>query len=100
MYRADSVIDLTLKVSDLLIHGSDRWNRDLVFQSFTDADAARILCIKPKINQEDSHCWGFTNHGAYSMQSGYRLTEAALELNNTASRSLPPIEKKLWGDIW
>lgn len=48
MYRADSVIDLTLKVTDLLVVGSDYWNRDLVLRTFTDNDADRIFRIKPK----------------------------------------------------
>lgn len=100
MYRVDSVIDLTLKVSDLLITGSDRWNRNLVFQTFTVEDAAQILCLKPKIAQEDTYRWGFTDHGVYSTQSGYRLTEAILELNTLGNHTLSPIEKKIWSDLW
>lgn len=91
MYRADSVIDLTLTVADLLVAGSDRWNQNLVLQSFTDDDAARILRIKPKITQEDLYCWGFTEHGSYSTQSGYRLTEAILAMNHPGNGSLPPL---------
>ena len=100
MYRADSVIDLSLTVADLLVAGSDRWNQNLVLQSLTDDDAARILRIKPKITQEDLYCWGFTEHGSYSTQSGYRLTEAILAMNHPGNGSLPPLEKKLWGDLW
>ncbi|KAG2312138.1 hypothetical protein Bca52824_023695 [Brassica carinata] len=55
---------------------------------------------KRKIPWEDSYCWGFTNHGSYSTQSGYRLTEAILTMNNSENQSLPPVEKKLWGDLW
>lgn len=100
IYRADNIIDLTLKVADLLVEGSDRWNRDLVMQTLTGEDAARILRIKPKLNLEDSYCWGFTDHGSYSTQSGYRLTEAILEMNNPNTRTLPPLEKKLWSNLW
>ncbi|KAG5399760.1 hypothetical protein IGI04_014367, partial [Brassica rapa subsp. trilocularis] len=46
-----------------------RWNRNLVLQTFTDEDAARVLCLKPKIAQEDTYRWGFTEHGGYSTQS-------------------------------
>ncbi|KAG5376345.1 hypothetical protein IGI04_040941, partial [Brassica rapa subsp. trilocularis] len=52
-----------------------RWNRNLVLQTFTDEDAARVLVLKPKISQEDDYRWGFTEHGAYSTQKLWRQAQ-------------------------
>lgn len=76
-------------------NNSDIWNRNLVLQTFTEEDAARIFRIKPKISQEDLYCWGFTKDGLYSTQSGYKLTEAIIEMNHPGRGALPPLEKKL-----
>lgn len=100
VYRADSDIDLTLKVSDLLIGNSGRWNRELLLDTFVSEDAERILSLKPQMGKEDSVEWGFTNHGLYSTRSGYKLTEDMLEFNAAGVRSLPPLEKKLWSNLW
>lgn len=100
MYRADSDIDLTLKVSDLFMDNTGRWNRELLFETFTDEDAERILSLKPRMEAQDSVEWGFTNNGFYSTRSGYKLTEELVKLNAGGGSSLPPLEKKLWSHIW
>lgn len=81
MYRADSDIDLTLKVSDLFMDNTRRWNRELLFETFTDEDAERILSLKPRMEAQDSVEWGFTNNGFYSTRSGYKLTGELVKLN-------------------
>ncbi|KAH0849999.1 hypothetical protein HID58_095877, partial [Brassica napus] len=77
----------------MLVAGSDRWNQNLVLQTFTDEEPARILRIKPKISQEDSYCWGLHKHGSYSTQSGYRLTETIVAMNHPGNGFLPPLER-------
>lgn len=100
MYRQDSVIDLTLRISDLLIEGSSRWNVTLVRQTFTDEDAELILKLKPHVSRRDSFKWGFTSNGCYSSQSGRRLLELLKERQQSPHVGLPPIEKRLWKAIW
>ncbi|CAN7049728.1 unnamed protein product [Brassica rapa subsp. trilocularis] len=47
MYRQDSLVDLTLKVSDLFIPNTDLWDKEKVRDTFTPEDAERVLKIKP-----------------------------------------------------
>ena len=46
MYRADSDVNLPLKVSDLLLNGTTNWNRDMVSDTFSPEDAERIMLMK------------------------------------------------------
>lgn len=87
MYRADSNVNLVLKVSDLLIPGTTKWNGELLINTFSQDDVARILLMKPDLTKEDTI-------------SGYRFTEALLDLQSQNNHSLPPTEKKLWSSIW
>nr|VDD05498.1 unnamed protein product [Brassica oleracea] len=40
MYRQDSIVDLTLKVSDLLVPNLDQWDVQKVYDAFTPEDTA------------------------------------------------------------
>ncbi|CAG7906085.1 unnamed protein product [Brassica rapa] len=81
MYRQDSIVDLTLKVSDLLVPNLDQWDVQKVYDAFTPEDAAYILTIKPKRTEPDSDAWGFTKHGCYTTQSAYRMLANLHERN-------------------
>lgn len=100
MYKQDSVVDLTLSVSDLLLEGSGRWNVDLIRQNLIAEDAELILKLKPKINRRDAFKWGFTPNGCYSSQSGRKLLGILQEIQHPQSSGIPPIEKNLWKAIW
>ncbi|KAF3540235.1 hypothetical protein F2Q69_00024877 [Brassica cretica] len=100
MYRQDSVVDLTLCVSDLLIEGSGRWNVEFVRQTFLAADAELILKLKPHIRRRDSWKWSFTSNGCYTSQSGRRLLGILQELQQPQPNGILPIEKNLWKAIW
>lgn len=65
-YRPDSVVDLTLKVKDLLDLQTGAWNRDLVLQTFSQKDAEIVLKIQPRLSQSDCVVWDFTKNGVYS----------------------------------
>lgn len=99
-YRPGSVVDLTLKVEDLMDHHTGLWNRDLVLHTFSQADAATILKLQPRLSQADSVVWGFTKNGVYSSKSGYALLEELEELSSPPLAPLPPVEKQLWKSIW
>ncbi|KAF2537615.1 hypothetical protein F2Q68_00022572 [Brassica cretica] len=60
MYRQNSIVDLTLLVSDLRLPNSSSWDIQRVFDTFTDEDAARILKIKLSLDKQDTDVWGFT----------------------------------------
>ena len=103
MYRQDSMVDLTLRISDLFVAGSCRWNVSLVRQTFTHEDAELILKVKPHSDRKDSFKWGYTSNGNYySSQSGRKLLELLRERQQPlhVAVGLPPIEKNLWKAIW
>lgn len=100
MYKQDSVVDLTLKVSDLWFPNSRVWNAQKLFDTFTEEDALQILKIKPSQTGHDSDIWGFTKTGCYTTQSAYRMLSTLHETKSPAYRPLPPVEKQLWKSIW
>lgn len=100
MYREDSTIDLTLKISDLLIENTSRWNEGLVRSTFIPKDAEIILKLKPFIAHSDSYKWGLSKDGCYTTKSGYRLLDMIQDLNSPNLPVVPPVEKKLWSLIW
>ncbi|KAH0890448.1 hypothetical protein HID58_052877 [Brassica napus] len=80
MYMQDSIVDLTLKVSDLFIPNTDLWDKEKVRDTFTPEDAERVLKLKPLLSRPDSDVWGLTNHMGYTTQSAYQLLSAAWKL--------------------
>nr|VDD60900.1 unnamed protein product [Brassica oleracea] len=71
-----SIVDLTLKVSDLFILNTDLWDKEKVRDTFTPEDAERVLKLKPLLSRPDSDVWGLTNHMGYTTQSAYQLLSA------------------------
>ncbi|KAF2575475.1 hypothetical protein F2Q70_00000542, partial [Brassica cretica] len=58
------------------------------------------MLLKPLMNREDSIIWGFTKNGIYIPRSGYHLTETLVALQAPDNCVIPPVEKKLWSNIW
>ncbi|XP_048599926.1 uncharacterized protein LOC125580030 [Brassica napus] len=77
-YRTDEV-DLTLKVSDLIDERHGTWDVQRVRHLFVGEDANQILEMRPQLNRHDTMVWGFSRN---------------------AAPSLPPIEKRLWPNLW
>lgn len=102
MYRPDTVVDLTLLVSDLLIPNTTFWDVQKVRQLIIDEDSEAILNMKPALHLEDMLVWGLTRDGTYSSQTGYKLIDSLRNSQASEHRSLspPPIEKHLWSNIW
>lgn len=99
-YKPGSDVDLTLKVEDLLDRQRGTWNRELLYQTFSQKDAEIISKMKPMLSHSDSVVWGFTKDGRYSSKSGYALLEAVEEMISPTSTPIPPVEKYLWKSIW
>lgn len=99
-YRQDSIIDLTLKISDLLIPNTSSWDSGRVRQAFTEHDAEIILRLKPNCSKEDGYKWGFTKDGCYSSRSGYKFLDSLPDENDLHQPPLPPLEKHLWSSLW
>ncbi|KAH0906146.1 hypothetical protein HID58_037973, partial [Brassica napus] len=89
MYRQNSIVDLTLLVSDLRLPNSSAWDIQKVFDTFTEEDAARILKIKLSLDKQDTDVWGFTKDGVYTTRSGYKMLSSII-------KSFPWILWNLW----
>ncbi|KAG2265571.1 hypothetical protein Bca52824_072650 [Brassica carinata] len=99
-YRTDEV-DLTLKVSDLIDERHGTWDVQRVRHLFVGEDANQILEMRPQLNHHDTMVWGFSRNGLYDSQSGYKLLHLLQIVENPlAAPSLPPIEKRLWSNLW
>lgn len=95
----DATVDLTLSVSDLLIPNTNLWDTYKVRRLFVEEDANTIVHMRVERFHPDAVSWGFTSHGNYSSQSGYKLTEIIINLNSPHPTGLPPVEKMLWRSI-
>ncbi|KAH0863743.1 hypothetical protein HID58_080954, partial [Brassica napus] len=93
MYRQNSIVDLTLLVSDLRLPNSSAWDIQKVFDTFTEEDAARILRIKLSLDKQDTDVWGFTKDGVYTTRSGYKMLSSWRQSN---IKSFPWILWNLW----
>lgn len=69
------LVDLNLKVNQLLLNNSHSWNQDLIDDLFFPSDKEIILKIKPVIYSPDFFIWNHTRSGEYSVRTGYRLAE-------------------------
>lgn len=65
-----TLINLELKVSDLLDFESGSWNEQMLADQFFDEDADMIKKLKPLTEQEDYWCWKHEKSGSYSVKSG------------------------------
>ncbi|XP_057791345.1 uncharacterized protein LOC131008488 [Salvia miltiorrhiza] len=72
-----------LRVSDLMVPGSHRWDVALVNSLFTHDDAHNILGIPltPNVHQ-DKMVWHFEEKGRYTVKSAYKLA-SSLTLDTT-----------------
>lgn len=100
MYRPNSIIDLTRRISDLMYSNTRVWDVAKARNTFAEEDAERILSMRPHGRSSDLTVWGFTKHGAYTSKSGYSFLETLDNYNNPPATSTPPVEKQLWRAIW
>ncbi|XP_013658904.1 uncharacterized protein LOC106363756 [Brassica napus] len=99
-YRQDAIVDLTLTVDHLINPASKRWNETRVRQLFEEEDVSIVLNTRFNLRSGDSLVWGFSRSGFYDSKSGYKLLESIQELQSPTPQPLPPLEKKLWSDLW
>lgn len=99
-YRTDGV-DLTLKVCDLIHARYGTWDAERIRHLFVEEDANHILGMKTNLQHPDAVVWGFSRSGTYDSQSGYKLLNLLHTIENPMIvPTLPPIEKKLWSNLW
>ena len=101
--RPESVqvmVDITLKVSQLIDPVSKNWNLNMLRDLFPWKDAQLILNQRPMLSKEDAYCWSGTNHGLYTVKSGYDLSSSQnhKEMFHKAQEqpSVNPIFQGIW----
>ena len=99
-YRQDAVVDLTLSVSDLINPIDGSWNIPRVREVIAEEDVDLVLNTGLDLSSQDVKVWGLSKSGFYNSKSGYKLAETLERLQAPPSPGLPPIERKLWKDLW
>ncbi|KAH0883486.1 hypothetical protein HID58_059582 [Brassica napus] len=78
--RRDAIVDLTLRVSDLIDGQTGTWDHNLVRQLIIEEDVNLVLNTKLNLSRADKLIWGLTKNGRYDVKSGYKLIEALLKV--------------------
>lgn len=63
------LVDLNLKVNQLLLNNSHSWNQDLIGGLFFPSDKEIILKFKPVIHSPDFFIWNHTRSGEYFVRT-------------------------------
>ena len=89
-----------LKVDDLINPIELSWNVDLlkVYDNKDDVSIIRSLAIS-RFLKTDSYRWYFTNHGRYSVKSGYRTEKTYLDMG-FQHKEMGPDTKALLAHSW
>lgn len=69
-WACPGIIDLTLKVSDLINQHIGQWYEAQVRQIVDERDVSLVLNTKLSLRLRDKHIWGLSKNGLYSSQSG------------------------------
>ncbi|XP_024013803.1 uncharacterized protein LOC112087890 [Eutrema salsugineum] len=101
--RKNSLVDLELKVEDLIDHRRKWWDRDKLEEHFLQRDIDLIIKIKPILSSPDFWCWKAERSGEYSVKSGFCL---ASKVNASVVReemlrqpSFDEIKKQIWSSL-
>lgn len=95
-----SLINIDLKVSQLIDPSSRNWNLNSLRDLFPWKDIQLITKQRPLVYTEDSYCWSGTNNGIYTVKSGYDLISRKehqdLYTETEENPSLNPLFAKVW----
>lgn len=94
------IIDLNLRVRDIIDPVSRRWNVDLVHDLFYMADASLILANQPVVWRDDFWVWRHNPSDDYSLKSGYfmayNLNKEELIKEAEMKPSLNDLKNQVW----
>ena len=99
-YHQNAIVDLTLRVSDLIDGQTETWDHNLVRQLIDEEDVNLVLNTKINLSRADKLIWGLSKNGKYDVKSGYKLIDSLLELDNQQINAQPPLERQLWCNLW
>ncbi|KAF3551170.1 hypothetical protein DY000_02008979, partial [Brassica cretica] len=87
-------------VNDLFDGQGGGWDIQRVRDVIHEEDVELVLNTGFNLSEQDRRIWGFSKNGVYNSKSGYKLAETLELQQDPPGPSLPPIEKRLWQDLW
>ena len=95
----DGVTPNVHTVNEIMMQNPKRWNKDLIEEIFEEEDANRIQQIRITTQQSpDFLGWHYTDHGMYTVKSGYWLeTHLPGHINGFEP---PPGQVELKNAVW
>jgi len=94
------MIDIKLKVSQLIDPVSRNWNLNMLRDLFPWKDIQLIRKQRPMVSRKDSFCWFGTNHGLYTVKSGYEMCSRQVHKLMFKEAEEQPSLNPLFGKIW
>ncbi|XP_013589702.1 PREDICTED: uncharacterized protein LOC106298169 [Brassica oleracea var. oleracea] len=99
-WMKNSLVDLELKVSDLLSDDGRSWNLSILEDLFFQVDIDLILKIKPMPEEEDFWCLQHNKSGDYTVRSGYWLASheklKAVFVDANSQPSINGLKDRTW----
>ncbi|XP_010418622.1 PREDICTED: uncharacterized protein LOC104704195 [Camelina sativa] len=95
-----SLMNINLRVADLLAHHSGMWNDTLLRSLFHQSEVKIIKAIRPRVGYTDSFCWGETRNGVYSVSSGYSMMFGLRKKELIASAEARPTRNPVLQACW
>lgn len=94
------IVNLNLKVSDLLIQDTGQWNREVLDENFFPTDVEKILKIKAAVGCEDFWCWKHNRSGEYTVRSGTWLATRSVLSKEFQEAGMQPSINSLKDEVW
>lgn len=94
------LVDLELKVSDLVDIQNRWWNLDKLHELFFEEDITRILSMKVPFDQEDYWVWLHNRNGSYSVRSGYWFINSLVRREEIREAEARPSLNELKVEVW
>lgn len=94
------IVNLELKVSDLLNQETGEWNREVLNGNFFPVDVEKIVKLKVAVGCEDFWCWKHNRSGDYSVRSGNWLATRSVLSKEFQEAGMQPSLNSLKEEIW
>ncbi|CAA7041304.1 unnamed protein product [Microthlaspi erraticum] len=95
-----SLMNIELRVSDLIDETRQNWNMTILRELFNRDDIELICRQRPYTSREDSFVWTGTKNGVYTVKTGYdlmsKIKHKDLYTQAEAQPSMYPIYEKCW----
>ena len=99
-WMKNPIINLDLKVGDLLNQETGEWNREALEENFFLVDIEIITKLRTAVRCEDFWCWKHNKSGDYSVKSGNWLAMRDVLRNEFQEVEMQPSINKLKEKAW